>query len=276
MSTFESKAVDVASSGVFRPEAGMIAMNLGASACLTTLCLVVGVAVVSDDGPLWLVVIMGVIVMMGAWMMYRSILMRIVFDGEALEIVGLFRSRRIARSSILMIERYDLGLPLIRWAEPGAPDRWSLLSPIMLGSSGLLPSSMYRRRYRFLAMLRRWAPDKPTDSVTPGVWSRLGDFSLRVIMAVWRSPAIRLPLALLTAVSAAYLYWMGSTQLLDVINGARDLTRGLSGAAFGVATIAEAAYWLLPLRRRHPRRWHIVLAIGVAPLAALGVISLFI
>jgi heme A synthase len=94
-------------------------------------------------------------------------------------------------------------------------------------------------------------------------------------MAVWRSPPIRLVLALLTAAAAAYLYWVGSTRLLEVFNGERDLTRGLSGAAFGVAAIAEAAYWLLPLRRRHPRRWHIVLAIAVAPLAALGVTSLF-
>jgi hypothetical protein len=254
----------------------MIAMNLGASACLTTLGLAVGVAVVSDDGPVWLAVIMGAIVLMGAWMMYRSVLMRIVFDGDTLQIVGLFRSRRIPRSAILTVERYDLELPLVRWAEPGgAADRWSVLTPVMLGSSGLLPSSMYRRRHRFLATLRRWAPDQSTDSVPPGTWSRLGDLGLRLIIAVWRSPAMRLVLALLTAVSAAYLYWVGWTQLLEVINRGRDLTRGLSGAAMVVALCAEASYWLLPLRRRHPRRWHIMLVVAVTPLAALGVIALF-
>lgn len=273
MAWFQGKAVDLVVSGVFRPEAGVVAMNLGASAVLTALAAAIGVAVTVEHGPVWLAVI-GAFILGGVWMMYRSVVMRVMFDGDTLHIVGLLRSRRIPRSAILTIERYDLGLPLVRWAIPGARDRWSVLTPLVLGSSAFLPSSMYRRRHRFLVILRRWAPDSVTDSVRPGMWTRAGNIGLTVIEAVWRSKAMRLVLALLLTAWAAYLYWFAGTRLLEVIQHDAELTRGLSGAAIVVAASAEAAYWLTPLRKRRPRRWHIALVITVAPLAALGAVAL--
>ena len=186
-----------------------------------------------------------------------------------LHIVGFLRTRRIPRAAILSVDRADLEWPMVQWSLPGAPDRWSPLTPIMLNASSFLPASMYRRRHRFLAQLHSWAPDVRAATVRPGLWSRAMDWLMRMTLAISRSPLLRIVIALALLAIAAGAYWLGTSTALAVVENGTSLPRGAIATAFWVVGAAEAAYWLTPMRRRNPRTWHITLGILTAPLAAL-------
>ena len=165
-------------------------------------------------------------------------------------------------------------MPMIQWSVAGT-DRWSILTPLMLGR-GLLPASMYRRRHRFLAHLRQWAPDVDASDIRPGLRSQIIDGLARLIAAVGRSPALRVGLAILAIAVAVSAYAWGVSIMLSIIRDAYVPTsfRGLP-APLGIAlATAEAAYWLLPVRKRRPRVWHLALAVVMAPLATLTVVAL--
>ncbi|WP_248147208.1 hypothetical protein [Microbacterium aoyamense] len=252
----------------------MVAMNFLASACLTGLAIVL-IWVSFAERNVWLLLPTFAAALVGLWMMFRAPLMRVSFDSESLHIVGLFRSRRIRRSAVLSVERSDLDLPMVQWAGPGSPDKWSVMTPLMLGSSAFLPASMYRRRHRFLASLRLWAPDATDNDVRPGWWSRLLDVFAAALAALLQSPALRILAAITALMVAAAVYWFGWVSLADVIHNDVRYSRGLTAAVFVVAAAAETGYWLAPLRKRHPLLWHIALAVVVAPLAALTLVAVF-
>ena len=159
-----------------------------------------------------------------------------------LHIVGFLRTRRIPRAAILSVDRADLEWPMVQWSLPGAPDRWSPLTPIMLNASSFLPASMYRRRHRFLAQLHSWAPDVRAATVRPGLWSRAMDWLMRMTLAISRSPLLRIVIALALLAIAAGAYWLGTSTALAVVENGTSLARGALAPAFWVVGAAEAAY----------------------------------
>lgn len=201
--------------------------------------------------------------------------MRITFDTAGLRIVGFLRTRRIPRSAVLSVERWDLAMPLVQWSMPGASDRWSVLTPLMLNSSPFLPASMYRRRHRFLARLRSWAPDMDVADIRPGVWSQVFDGLARVVLVIARSPALRVAVGIMLLGVAVWAYGLGWATMLDVLQGSyRPSARGWLGALALSAIAAESTYWVLPLKTRRPRAWHIALGVLMAPLTVLTLIAL--
>jgi hypothetical protein len=259
---------------VFRPERGLTAMNF--SACVIGVGLgLVMIYAAWDLRSVWLAVAALGLVAVSAWGAARSLIVRIAFDSESLHIVGFLRTRRIPRAAILSVDRADLEWPMVQWSLPGAADRWSPLTPMMLNSSSFLPASMYRRRHRFLVQLHGWAPDVSATTVRAGLWSRVMDGFVRMILAIGRSPFLRIVIALVLLVVAAGAYWLGTSTALRVIENDTVLPRGAIASVVWVVGAAEAAYWLTPLRRRNPRAWHVTLAILTSPLAALLIGAIF-
>jgi hypothetical protein len=229
-----------------------------------------------DIRSTWLVTASLALVLIGVWVTYRCLVMRIAFDADTLHIVGFVRSRRIPRTAVLSVERWEIEMPMIQWSMPGAADRWSILTPLILNSSPFLPASMYHRRHRFLAHLRRWAPDADTTDVRPGVWSQIGDGLARTFMAIARSRALRIAFATVGVAVAVGAYWWGVATITSVLQGSYEPTsRGWLAPIALCALAAEGAYWLLPLQTRHPRAWHIALGVLLTPLAALTLIATF-
>jgi hypothetical protein len=134
---------------------------------------------------------------------------------------------------------------------------------------------MYRRRHRFIATLRRWAPYAEGDQVRLGVWSRLTRALGGLLLTIWASPALRTASALAAFAVAVLAYWFGWVTLTAVISGEGEVRRGIGAAPFLAAMAAEGAYWMLPLARRRPRVWHVVLGVALAPLAVLMVMAFF-
>ncbi|MGR2752022.1 hypothetical protein [Agromyces arachidis] len=266
----------MATSGEFRPETLQVALSVFAGAVVGGLGVVLAV-LGAENGPSWVVVAGSAVVAIGAWMIWRSFVLRVAFDADTLHIVGWTRTRRIPRTAILEVERgTDLELPLVRWALPGRPDRWSLLSPISLSSGAFVPGSMYRRRQRFLAKLRRWAPPESfDDGIRPGMWSRVLGMIGTATLAVWESVALRFASALAAIAVASGLWWFEWWSAIQVIAGDADAPRRMGGALFLAWAAAEGAYWLLPLRTRHPRAMRIVLAVLIAPAAIAVGIAMF-
>lgn len=260
----------MAPTGTFRPEPGVIALSLlGSLVVAGTGALMIYFAV--DELDAWLAALALGLVLLGAWLACRSVVMRISFDPDSLHIVGILRSRRIPRTAVLWVEEGDLELPLVRWATPGAADRWSIMTPLSLGRSPFLPATMYLRRHRFLTQLRSWAPPSGATDIRSGVWSRSMTAAAQTMTKIWQTPALRVPLSVLLVLVAVGAYWLGVHTMIDAITNGTQVGRG------GVATLAfaafatEGAYWLLPLRRRHPRAWHIALGAALAPLLLLTI-----
>jgi hypothetical protein len=201
--------------------------------------------------------------------------MRITFDAQELLVVGILRTHRIPRLSILDVDDISLDRPTVRWATPAGTDRWTVLSPLQLSSGALVPRSMRLRRRRYLALLRRWAAGAPQQSVQPGIESQVYDALGRAALAVWDSPVLRIVLAVLLVAVAMGAYWLGWVRSMEIINGEGTWNRGLMAAVFFAGAALEGAYWLLPLPRRHPRMWHVILGIVLAPLAVVFVGALF-
>lgn len=265
----------LASSGVFKPETGLVVVQVVGFGVLAAFAAAASFAAVVS-GAVWVALIFAPIGLLFLTTAVRSLVMRVTFDGQSLHIVGLFGSRRIPRSAVLEVEGFDLEYPLVRWALPGETDRWSVLTPLTLGSSPFLPASMYRRRHRFLATLRRWAPDVADDHVRLGLWSRFSRGFAEVMFTVWESPALRGVAASLAAVVAVAAYWFGWVTLVGVVEGRLEDGRGHAAPLFLAGLAAEGAYWLLPLRRRRTRAWHIVLALLLAPLGLMLIATWFV
>ncbi|MDQ7878514.1 hypothetical protein Q9R08_11055 [Microbacterium sp. QXD-8] len=252
----------------------MTIMNLLASAVLAGGGVALALAAV-EAGTTWLLVLSAALAAAGLWMMARSAMMRISYDSETLRVVGLFRSHRIPRTAVLEIERWDLERPMVRWVLPGSADQWTALSPLALKSSPFLPRSMYLRRHRFLAQLRLWAPDASTDDVRPGFRTRSIAAIGRVAVAVWESPALRVVLALALTATAAASWLLGWNETMAVVEGRAGFSRGVVLGVFFAGFALEGAYLLLPLKRRRPRVWHVILGAILAPLVALLLIAVF-
>ncbi|GLI26895.1 hypothetical protein ARHIZOSPH14_11370 [Agromyces rhizosphaerae] len=263
------------SSGVFRPERGVIAMNLVASLVIVGFGVLL-IWLAADSRSAWLLAVSLPLIPIGAWIAARCLVMRITFDATGLHIVGFVRSRRIPRTAVLFVEQGDLELPMIQWSMPGAVDRWSILTPLMLNPSPFLPASMYSRRHRFLAQLRRWAPDTDAGDVRPGAWSRMLDALASAVMAIARSPLLRVACAIAAIAVAVGAYWLGVATMTTVLQTSYEPRPRGWFAPLGLSALAaEASYWLLPLRTRRPRTWHIALAALMSPLAVLTLTALF-
>lgn len=259
---------------VFRMERGLMLLNMFAAVVIAALG-VFFAAYAASEGAVWLIAISAAGVVGGIVLAWRVAIMRVSFDSEELLIVGYLRTHRIPRRSVLEVERFDLDRPKVRWAPVGGTDRWSVLSPLQLQSTAIVPRSMFLRRHRFLGRLRRWAPgDVPAD-IRPGVETQFMDLLGRVFLVVWESPVLRVVLAAVLAGAAAWFYWFGWEVVTAVIDGTQDFSRGSGSAFLVVGACLELAYWLLPLSRRRTRLWHVILAVAVAPLAVLTVVALF-
>jgi len=233
------------------------------------------VAMAIDTQTIWLATLALGLVVVGVWVAYRSLVIRIAFDAESLHIVGFVWSRRIPRSAVLSVEQHDLEMPMIQWSMPDSADRWSILSPLILNSSPFLPASMYLRRHRFLAQLRRWAPDVDTTHIRRGVWSRITDALGVLFLAVWRSPVLRATVGLGLIVLSAGAYWLGAIGMLGVIQDGDELGRSILSMVGLAGFAGEGAYWALPLRSRRPRAWHITLAVLMGPLVVMTLVAMF-
>jgi len=81
---------------MFRPERGLVAMNVFAS--LVIVGCGVGLALLGVDiRSAWVVALSLVLVLLGVWVGCRCLVMQIRFDEATLHIVGFVRTRRIPR-----------------------------------------------------------------------------------------------------------------------------------------------------------------------------------
>ena len=261
------------SATVFRLEPGLKVLSISACVALAGMGVLMGVMGV-DYGTPWVVAAAGAIVLGSAWLLVRAARVRVSFDADTLVILGFFRTHRIARTAVLEVDHYSLDRPTVRWAPPGESDRWAVLSPLALSSNALVTRSMRLRRRRFLAQLRRWAPDDDRRDVSPGLESRMNEALGRGVLAVRESPVLRTVMAVVLVGVAGAAYWLSWTTLTAVIGGTVEFGRGtlLPPAVAGLAL--EGAYWLLPLSRRRPRVWHVLLGIVLTPLVVMLVMAL--
>lgn len=170
----------------FRPERGVVILYIAVGAVVAGFGVTFAV-LTWVHGTHWPLTVLAGCLLLGAWVASRAVVMRIAFDSDAMKIIGLFRSHRIARSDILAIDPDGLRRPTVRWAPPGSSDRWTFLLPVSLPHP-FLPTAMHLRRLRFLARLKSWAPDAQTSDVQRGLQSRMRDSVERATTALEDSP----------------------------------------------------------------------------------------
>lgn len=183
-------------SGEFRPERGVVILYIAVGAVVAGFGVTFAV-LTWVHGTHWPLTVLAGCLLLGAWVASRAVVMRIAFDSDAMEIIGLFRSHRIARSDVLAIDPDGLRRPTVRWAPPGSTDRWTLLLPVSMPHP-FLPTAMHLRRLRFLARLKRWAPDAQNSDVQRGLQSRMRESIGRATKAVEESPKLLIVLGLVS------------------------------------------------------------------------------